>query len=92
MTKEHTYAPKASPSKVFPEWLDLRMLTQYAAVSERTLRGWIHHPVHPLKASRVGNKILVRRSDFDLYVESHQIRSAADVGKFVNELLEGVAQ
>src|SRR5579872_5125229 len=55
------------------EWLDLRQLTQYAAVSERTLRTWIHDAADPLPASQVGSKILVRRRDFDAYIERHRI-------------------
>lgn len=30
------------------EWLDLKALQQYACVSERTLREWIHRPVNPV--------------------------------------------
>jgi len=37
-----------------PEWMDLKALTQYACVSERTLREWLHRPIDPLPASRVG--------------------------------------
>jgi len=73
------------------EWLDLRQLTQYAALSERTLRTWIHDPADPLPASQVGTKILVRRREFDAYVERHRIRSAESVSKVVNEILEGMA-
>ena len=43
------------------EWLGLRQLTEYAAVSERTIRAWIHAPVDPLPAVQVDRKILVRR-------------------------------
>lgn len=42
------------------EWLDLKSLQKYACVSERTLREWIHRPVDPLPAVRVGTKILIR--------------------------------
>jgi len=44
------------------EWLDMKALEQYACVSERTLREWIHRAVDPLPAVRVGSKILVRRT------------------------------
>lgn len=44
------------------EWLDLKALQQYACVSERTLREWIHRPLNPLPATRVGTKLLVRRA------------------------------
>ena len=72
------------------EWMDLKMLQQYACVSERTLRDWIHRPVNPLPASRVGTKILVRRSGFDRWLEGHEVKTV-DVGSIVEELVRGVA-
>jgi excisionase family DNA binding protein len=72
-----------------PEWLDLKALQKYACVSERTLREWIHRPVDPLPAVRVGTKILVRRSDFDRWLEGYQIKSV-DLGCIVDEVVAGV--
>jgi excisionase family DNA binding protein len=71
------------------EWLDLKSLTQYACVSERTLREWIHRPIDPLPAARVGAKILVRRSTFDQWLENHRLKSV-DVGCIVDEMVAGV--
>jgi hypothetical protein len=71
------------------EWLDLRALQKYACVSERTLREWIHRPSNPLPASRVSTKILVRRSTFDRWLESHELKQI-DVGCIVEELVNGV--
>jgi excisionase family DNA binding protein len=73
-----------------PEWLDLRALQKYACVSERTLREWIHRPVDPLPAVRVGTKILVRRSAFDRWLEGHELK-AVDVGSIVEDIVRGVA-
>jgi excisionase family DNA binding protein len=73
-----------------PEWLDLKSLQKYACVSERTLREWIHQPTNPLPAVRVGTKILVKRSDFDRWLETHRIKSV-DVSGIVEEILGGVA-
>ena len=57
-----------------PEWLDLKALQEYACLSNRTLREWIHRCVDPLPAVRVGCKILVRRSEFDRWLEAHQVK------------------
>jgi excisionase family DNA binding protein len=73
------------------EWLDLRGLQKYACVSERTLRGWIHRSHNPLPAVRVGAKILVRRSVFDTWLESYQVKNV-DVGCIVDELIAGVTR
>ena len=73
-----------------PEWLDLKSLQGYACVSERTLREWIHRGANPLPATRVGTKILVRRSTFDQWLENHRLK-IVDVGCIVDELVAGVA-
>jgi hypothetical protein len=63
----------STPQK--PEWMDLQSLTQYADVSLRTLGDWVHDPIDPLPASRVGKKILVRRQAFDSYLERHAVKA-----------------
>jgi excisionase family DNA binding protein len=72
-----------------PEWLDLRSVQQYATISERTLRAWIHHLIEPLPAVRVGGKVLVRRSDFDNWLRKHSIKNA-DVSEIVEKILAEV--
>lgn len=72
-----------------PEWFDLKALQRYACVSERTLREWIHRPVDPLPAVRVGTKLLIRRRVFDLWLEGHLIKQV-DIGCMVDELIAGV--
>jgi excisionase family DNA binding protein len=74
-----------------PEWLDLKALQQYACVSQRTLREWIHRPTNPLPAVQVGSKILVRRSTFDRWLEGYQIKSV-DLGCIVDEVIAGVME
>lgn len=69
---------RAQPSGL-PEWLDLKGLTRYAAVSERTLRDWIHRAVDPLPAIQIRTKIYVRRTTFDRWLESHPVVPAESV-------------
>ena len=87
----HNSALTPDPKKE-REWFGLRRLSEYADVSERTLRSWIHSPVDSLPASRVGGKILVRRRDFDAWLERHRIIPLASehVDDIVQEVLEGV--
>jgi excisionase family DNA binding protein len=73
-------------SKQNKEWLDLKALTQYASVSERTVRQWIHRAANPLPAVRVHTKILVRRSAFDQWLESHRL-ATIDVACIVDEMV-----
>jgi len=71
------------------EWLSLRELTEYASVSERTLRSWMHRENNPLPAVRVEGKILVRRSAFVEWLARHRIEAtqSVDVDAIVSELV-----
>ena len=82
-----------SSEKIGTEWLDLRQVTQYAAVSERTVRAWIHASVDALPAVRVGGKLLVRRSELDAWLGRHRVRplDAIDLDGIVREVLQGLA-
>jgi len=60
-------------------WLSLRELTEYASVSERTLREWLHRSTDALPAVRVDGKILVRKSEFDAWLERHRIQPDAPI-------------
>jgi excisionase family DNA binding protein len=79
----------ASVAKIEREWLSLRQLTEYASVSERTLREWLHRGSDALPAVRVDGKILVRRSQFDAWLERHRMEARAqiDVDGIVNSLV-----
>lgn len=82
MTAPHSPIPQR-------EWMDLKSIQEYACVSERTLREWIHRSENPLPAVQVGSKILVRRSVFDRWLEGHQVKRV-DVGCIVDEMIASV--
>ena len=65
--------------EVYREWLGLKELSRYADVSERTLRTWIHSPADPLRAVKVCGKVLVRKSDFDAYLQQHRIKTLEEL-------------
>ena len=79
--------------KIETEWLGLRQLTQYADISERTVRGWIRSQIDPLPAVQVRGKILVRRSDFDLWLTKHPVQTlmGLDLNEMVRKVLHGRA-
>jgi excisionase family DNA binding protein len=80
---------RKQPGDPMPEWLDLKALTGYACVSERTVREWIRRPTNPLPATQVGTKILIRRTSFDQWLENHRLKSV-DVACIVDEMVAGV--
>jgi excisionase family DNA binding protein len=71
-------------------WFSLRERTEYASVSDRTLREWLHRSTDALPAVRVDGKILVRKSQFDDWLERHRIQPSVpvDVESIVNSLLK----
>jgi excisionase family DNA binding protein len=79
--------------KIGTEWLGLRQVTQYAVVSERTVRAWIHVSVDALPAVRVGGKLLVRRSELDAWLGRHRVRplETIDLDGIVRDALQAVA-
>lgn len=67
-------------------YLSLRALAAYSSLSERSLRGFLRAADHPLPHFRVGDRILVRRSDFDRWIEDYRA-PAPDAGEVVRRLL-----
>lgn len=76
------------------EWLSLKKMSHYANISERTLRAWIHSPLNPLPAVRVARKILVRRSEFDVWLTKHRVKplETLDLDGIVKDVLQGIVR
>ena len=81
--------PQRSQFDDAKEWLDLKAITRYACVSERTVREWIHRIKNPLPAVQVEKKILIRRSLFDQWLEAHPFRPivSIDINRVVDDVL-----
>jgi hypothetical protein len=75
------------------EWLGLKDLTRYASISERTLRSWVYSPVDPLPATKVCGKVLVRKADFDMYLQRHRIKPLEELNldAIVQDVIKRVA-
>lgn len=74
-------------------YLDLAALSEYSALSVKQLRRFLRDPVRPLPCFRPGGdqgKILVRRGEFDAWMESHRSRENVDVGRIVDEVMASV--
>ena len=63
------------------QYFDLRQLSEYSCLSVRTLRSYLRQ----LPCFRVGGKWLVRRSEFDAFIE--QKRVSNNLGKVADEIL-----
>lgn len=67
-----------------------RTLPEYSGLSERTLRGYLAHPLHPLPCYRIGGKVLVRRSEYDRWAERFRGVQVKTVDAIVDEALKGL--
>jgi excisionase family DNA binding protein len=74
--------------------MDLKAVTAYVAVSERTIREWINRPTNPLPAVQPDKKILVRRTLLDRWLESHQIEASGsvDIAAIVDEVCSSLSE
>jgi excisionase family DNA binding protein len=51
-------------------YLNIRELSAYAGLSEPTLRRLQRDPILPLPVYRIGGRLLVKRSEFDAWVQA----------------------
>jgi hypothetical protein len=65
---------KYSGTKDFKEdnFLNLKQLSLYSTFSDSTLRGYLSDPEKPIPFFRVNRKILIRKSEFDLWMEQYR--------------------
>jgi excisionase family DNA binding protein len=70
-------------------YLSLKDLARYSGLSVRTLRGHIADQLRPLPSYRVGGKVLVRRSDFDVWVSQFRVdrSSIASVDSLIDDVV-----
>ncbi len=71
-------------------FLSLRALASYSCLSVRKLREYLDHPTHPLPHYRVGGKIVVRRSEFDVWVAHYRQVGDVAVDRIVADALKGL--
>jgi hypothetical protein len=71
-------------------FLSLKALATYSGLSVRKLRDHLADPAHPLPQYRVGGKVLVRRSEFDMWVARYRQVGNADVDRIVNDVMRAV--
>jgi hypothetical protein len=67
--------------------LSLKALAGYASLSVRTLRGFIELPPdHALPCYRLRGKVLVRRSEFDAWIERYRTRGRPSLTRALREM------
>ena len=59
-------------------------------MSVTTLRKYLSHPAHPLPHYRWPGKIVVRRSEFDAWLQDFRVETAARVDALVADVMSGL--
>jgi excisionase family DNA binding protein len=71
-------------------FLSMTALAGYSGLSVRKLREYLTDALHPLPHYRVGGKILIRRSEFDAWMDHYRATETRDLDGIVDEALQGV--
>jgi hypothetical protein len=71
-------------------YLTLKGLADYSGLSVRTLRGYIAHKARPLAHYRLIGKILVKRSEFDAWMQQYRREVPCQIDAIVDDVLKGL--
>jgi excisionase family DNA binding protein len=78
---------RAASSREDDGYLSLKALAVYAGLSVRTLRAHLSDPIEPLTHYRPGGKILVRRTEFDAWMQQFRRTGTGTLDSIVDDLL-----
>lgn len=70
------------------QYLDLKKLSVYASVAVPTLRERLREGKLPFY--KLGGKILVRKTDFDEYMQSYRVDNREDLDELVDDVINGM--
>jgi hypothetical protein len=59
----------AAPATAWDPYFSISALASHSTLSARLLRSFLTAPDHPLPHYRVGGRVLVKRSDFDAWIQ-----------------------
>lgn len=71
-------------------YLPLKLLASYSGLSVRTLRGHLIDSVRPLPYYRVGGRLLLRGTQFDVWIKEVSCRRTAGAGRHRDGTAEGL--
>jgi excisionase family DNA binding protein len=80
--------PSEKVNETEVEYLDLRRLSTYSSMAIPTLRDYLKEGGLPYY--RLRGKILVRKSNFDTWIEQFKVDERNDLEDLVNEAIEGL--
>ena len=79
-----------TPVRELDQYLPLRDLSRYSGLVVRTLRAYLVQPSHPLPHYRMAGKILVKRSEFDCWMQEFRRETPSCIDAIVDSVLKGL--
>lgn len=70
------------------QYMDLKGLAVYSDLAVSTLRDHIRSGKLP--CFKVKGKVLVKRSEFDIWMEGHRLNKKGDLNRIVNEAIKSI--
>jgi len=70
------------------QYFDLRGLSAYSALAVPTLRDYIRKGALP--CFKVKGKILIRRLEFDLWMENHRMNKKKDIESIADDVIKSM--
>jgi predicted DNA-binding transcriptional regulator AlpA len=77
-------------SRTKDKYLKLKAMSAYSGISIRKLRECIKDAEHPLPCFRMEGMILVKRSEFDRWMERHFRLRKRDIDQVIDEVMKGL--
>lgn len=68
------------------EYLSLRALAGYSGLSLSTIRRRMADPFNPIPTHRVGRRVLVRRTEFDAWLDAQRRNTRATIDEKLADL------
>lgn len=72
-------------------YIKLSEVVERLGLSARTIRSFVHDPVDPLPAYRVGGKLLFRWMEVESWIERRRVEPG-DVNEIANHLIERMSK
>ena len=70
------------------QYMDLKGLSFYSDLAVSTLRDYIRSGKLP--CFKIKGKVLVKRSEFDQWIEGHRVNKKKEIESIVNEAIKGL--
>lgn len=79
-------------NRVAKEYFKVAELSEYSSISQRTLRDHLKDPVNPIpfyRVGRAGRIIRIKKSEFDLWMDSQREEQGEGIDEIIEDLLKG---